>query len=350
MTMMNDSESQSLRLPAEWESDGAVMLAWPHEHTDWNYMLPAVRKCFMEIVEALIPWTKVIVVAPDCNVPRQYLERLGRGRVFFFQSETNDTWTRDYGPITVELASGEMAPCDFRFNGWGMKFAACYDNLVTGLMHKARLLRGPLQRCQDFVLEGGGIESDGAGMLMTTAECQLSPNRNPWLSEEEIKAKLCEMFGGRKILWLRHGYLAGDDTDSHIDTLARFAPGNTIVYTGCDDASDEHFAELTAMENELKEATNLHGGLFNLIRLPLPDAIYDEDGQRLPATYANFLILPRAVIMPVYGQPLKDDLAKKILEVVFDVPVITVDCRPLICQHGSLHCMTMQIPQQILSI
>lgn len=349
MILMNKVNS-IVRLPAEWETSGAVMLAWPHENTDWCYMLPQVRACFEAMVEAIVPWSKVIVVAPDCAVPRCFLSRFGDDRVFYFQCDTNDTWARDFGPITVETSSGAMAPYDFRFNGWGMKFAACHDNLVTAAMHRSGLLRGDLIQAQDFVLEGGGIESDGAGLLMTTAACQLSPNRNPWLTEGEIKDALCAKFGAQKVIWLRHGYLAGDDTDSHIDTLARFAPGNTIVYTGCDDSADEHFNELTLMERELKEATGLDGSPFNLFRLPLPDAIYDEDGNRLPATYANFLALPHAVIMPVYGQPKKDELARRILQVAYEAPVVTVDCRALIRQHGSLHCMTMQIPDSVLAL
>lgn len=341
-------EMKIKRLPAEWEMNGAVMLAWPHENTDWCYMLPQVRECFVAMVEAMTRWTKVIVVAPDCSVPRRFLSQFGSDKVAYFECETNDTWTRDYGPITVELSDGTMAPCDYRFNGWGMKFAACHDNLVVGKMHSAGVLSGQLLSYQNFTLEGGGIESDGAGLLMTTAECQMSPNRNPWLDENQVKDALCSMFGAEKVIWLRHGYLAGDDTDSHIDTLARFAPGNTIVYVGCDDEADEHYTELSLMEQELKEAVNLNGDSFNLVRLPLPDAIFDEEGERLPATYANFLVLPQAVIMPTYGQPRKDELARQMLQMVFDVPVVTVDCRALICQHGSLHCMTMQIPNQVL--
>lgn len=338
------------RLLAEWEADGAVLLAWPHENTDWAYMLPEVQECFRNIVEAVSAWSDVIVVAPDTEVPRRFMQGLERDNIYYFTCQTNDTWARDFGPLSVEMNDGTFAVEDFRFNGWGLKFPSCHDNLVTGQMCDRKLITARRLNCQDFVLEGGGIESDGAGLLMTTGECQLSPNRNSTLSRQEIEDRLLDYFGGRKIIWLSHGYLAGDDTDSHIDTLARFAPGNTILYTGCDDPADEHYAELHAMERDLAEATNLEGKPFNLLRLPLPDAIFDEDGERLPATYANFLILPRAVIMPVYGQPRKDELARQIMQVAFDVPIVTVDCRALIRQHGSLHCMTMQMPRSILSI
>lgn len=348
---MNNDSLTSVRLPAEWEMAGAVMLAWPHDATDWAYMLDEVRRCFADMVEAMLPWTKVIVVAPDVAEARRAIAVDDPDRLLFFQAETNDTWTRDYGPITVELVDGSgFRPIDFRFNGWGLKFASCLDNMVVRSMARRRLIAAPLVNRQDFVLEGGGIESDGQGTLMTTAHCQLSPNRNATLSRADIERTLMEEFGSRQIIWLEHGYLAGDDTDSHIDTLARFAPGDTIVYTGCDDPSDEHFDELQAMEQELMDARTLAGMPFNLIRLPLPDAIYDEAGQRLPATYANFLALPKAVIMPVYGQPRKDALARQMLQIAFEVPVVTVDCRALIRQHGSLHCMTMQMPNEILAI
>ncbi len=342
-------DALKLRLPAEWEMGGGVILAWPHPETDWNYMLDDVRACVVEMIHAISRWTRVVVLAPDIAAARREIGTADPEKVFFFETPTNDTWTRDYGPLSVELSDGSFAALDFRFNGWGLKFAACHDNLVTGRMSRSGLIGSPVVNCQDFVLEGGGIESDGNGLLMTTSECQCSPNRNPVLDRDGIEKRLLGYFGAEKIIWLNHGYLAGDDTDSHIDTLARFAPGNTIIFTGCDDPSDEHFSELQAMEAELRDARDLSGKPFNLIRLPLPDAIYDEDGERLPATYANFLALPEVVLMPVYGQPKKDELARQMLQIAFHQPVVAIDCRALIRQHGSLHCMTMQFPDGLLS-
>ncbi|MDE6099467.1 MAG: agmatine deiminase family protein [Paramuribaculum sp.] len=342
-------DALKLRLPAEWEMGGGVILAWPHPETDWNYMLDDVRACVVEMIHAISRWTRVVVLAPDIAAARREIGTADPEKVFFFETPTNDTWTRDYGPLSVELSDGSFAALDFRFNGWGLKFAACHDNLVTGRMSRSGLIGSPVVNCQDFVLEGGGIESDGNGLLMTTSECQCSPNRNPVLDRDGIEKRLLGYFGAEKIIWLNHGYLAGDDTDSHIDTLARFAPGNTIIFTGCDDPSDEHFSELQAMEAELRDARDLSGNPFNLIRLPLPDAIYDEDGERLPATYANFLALPDVVLMPVYEQPKKDELARQMLQIAFHQPVVAIDCRALIRQHGSLHCMTMQFPDGMLS-
>lgn len=350
MTMTMSDPVAPCRFPAEWEMDGAVLLAWPHLDSDWAYMIDEVRGCFENMVRAIVPWSYVVIIAPDIEEPKCRFAGLADDRIFYFEAKTNDTWTRDYGPLSVIGADGKYRALDFRFNGWGLKFASSNDNMVVREMASQNLIVGGLDNHQDFVLEGGGIETDGKGLLMTTSACQMSPNRNPIFSREEIDRKLKSFFGAKKCIWLNHGYLAGDDTDSHIDTLARFAPGNTIIYTGCDDLDDEHFRELQLMEKELKSATTLDGMPFNLIRLPLPDAIYDEEGERLPATYANFLALPRAVIMPSYGQSKKDTLARQMLQIAFDVPVVAVDCRPLIRQHGSLHCMTMQMPKQILPL
>lgn len=348
-TTMNESNA-ARRFPAEWESDGFILLAWPHEQTDWAYMLPQIQQCYRNIIAAIVPYQKVIIVAPDCVNAKKQLGPFDPERIFFIEIPTNDTWTRDYGPLTILNADSRPICLDFCFNGWGMKFAACLDNLVSSSMKSRCLIAAPMINCRDFVLEGGGIESDGRGSLMTTSQCQLSPNRNATLSRDEISQRLLQYFGARQVLWVDHGYLAGDDTDSHIDTLARFAPADTILYVGCDDPDDEHYAQLQAMKADLQSFRTLAGQPFNLFELPLPDPIFDDDGQRLPATYANFLALPQVVIMPSYSQPRKDQLARQILTVAFERPVVTVDCLPLIRQHGSLHCATMQIPQNAIAL
>lgn len=346
---MSDSRQSSLRLPAEWEPDSSVLLAWPHEDTDWSYMLDDVRKCYIELAHAIAPYARLIVVAPDTANAREALRDIAPDRALFVDMPTNDTWTRDYGPLTVEHADGTMEAFDFCFNGWGLKFASCFDNLITSQLAERKLITGPTVNFRDFVLEGGGIESDGKGTLLTTSRCQLSPNRNATLSRLQIESELKERFGASRVLWLDHGYLAGDDTDSHIDTLARFAPNDSIVFTVCSDPADEHYTELDLMKREIQAFRTAGGMPYNLFELPLPDAVYDDDSQRLPATYANFLALPSVVFVPTYGQPLNDDLACHIISVAFERPVVAVDCRALICQHGSLHCATMQIPNNILA-
>lgn len=349
MIMTNNTELiDGVRLPAEWEANGAVLLSWPHESTDWAPILEEVTECFVSIAGAIAEEEMVVIVAPDTSVPKRLLAgHPHQERFVYLYCPTNDTWARDFGPITVKI---QGVPCvyDFKFNGWGLKFAADKDNLITSAMIKSGLIRAPYFNKLGFVLEGGSIESDGCGTLLTTSECLMSPNRNGDMSRAEIEAYLKDIFGLKQVLWLDHGALAGDDTDSHIDTLARLAPYNTILYTVCDDASDEHFSELKLMEEQLKTMRTIDGMPYNLIALPLPDAIYDGD-ERLPATYANFLILGRSILMPSYGQHRKDLLASQLLRVAFpDHTVKMIDCRPLIKQHGSLHCVTMQMPKEIL--
>lgn len=339
------------RLPAEWEKQGGIIIAWPHELTDWAYMLEEVETCFENIVKAVAPRYKVIIIAPDVMIPkRRFMETDGYDNILFVELPTNDTWARDFGPITLMKGTVPII-VDFKFNGWGLKFAADKDNLLTSCMVEKGVLRGERDNQLGFVLEGGSIESDGNGTLLTTSECLLSPNRNGDLSKEQIEKRLKSILGVEYVLWLDHGALAGDDTDSHIDTLARLAPNDTILYVGCDDPADEHFDELKAMKQQLTEFRTKEGNPFNLVELPLPDAVYDENGERLPATYANFLVLNDIILLPVYAQPKKDLLASQIIKIAFpDYEVIKVDCRALIKQHGSLHCVTMQVPDEILPI
>ncbi len=342
------SDMNCRRLPAEWERHGGVILAWPHADTDWAPILDEVSDCFENIIRAVAAEEIAIVIAPDTSVPRSRLA--GLDNVLYVTLPTNDTWARDFGPITV-LENGTSVMYDFRFNGWGLKFPADKDNLLTRGMTGVGVLQGVYRNRLGFVLEGGSIESDGRGTLLTTSQCLLSPNRNGEMSRDDIERYLVRQFGLNKVLWLDYGYLAGDDTDSHIDTLARLAPDDTILYVGCDDEADEHYDELSSMKHQLMQFRTVDGCPFNLVELPMPDAIYDEEGQRLPATYANFLILNRSILMPSYAQPRKDELAAKILKIAFpDHEVKMIDCRALIKQHGSLHCVTMQVPREILPI
>lgn len=347
--MMNDFDSLR-RLPAEWEPQGGVIVSWPHAGTDWAYMLDEVTECFAEIVSAIAEEQPVVVIVPDKNIAQPHLLNANQNNILYAELPTNDTWARDFGPLTVTVGDRPVL-LDFGFNGWGLKFAADKDNLLTlGLIDKG-LLRAGCENRRGFILEGGSIESDGKGTLLTTSRCLLSPNRNGELSREQIEEYLRGAFGVERVLWLDHGYLAGDDTDSHIDTLARLAPHDTIIYVGCDDADDEHYSELQAMKRQLMEMKTASGSPYNLIELPMPDAVYDEDGERLPATYANFLIMNKSVLLPVYGQTMKDELAAQLLKISFpDHEIKKIDCYALIKQHGSLHCVTMQIPNDILPI
>lgn len=262
----------------------------------------------------------------------------------------NDTWARDHGPMAT-IRQGELFINDFGFNGWGNKFDARLDNLITeGLFNqKAFGAEVRYNNLRDFILEGGSIESDGNGTILTTSACLLNPNRNPGFSKADIESKLAETLGTTRVLWLDHGHLEGDDTDSHIDTLARFCNESTIAYVKCTNSADSHFEDMALMEAQLKSFTRVDGEPYTLVPLPMVSPIYNSEGARMGATYANFLIINKAVLVPVYGVP-EDNHALEILAGVFpDREIVGINCLPLIKQNGSLHCITMQIPKGFLS-
>lgn len=328
-------------LPAEWEHQQFVQLTMPHIGTDWAPILEDVAECYYHMVAAISQFEPVVVVAEDMDYAKRVLR--GLSDITYLNCPSNDTWARDHGFITTFDKEGLIFN-DFQFNGWGLKFAADKDNQINRKIWETGILKGRYVNHLNFVLEGGSIESDGAGTLLTTSSCLLAANRNNIYSQAELEKLLCDYLGAERVLWLNHGYLAGDDTDGHIDTLARFCDEKTIAYVSCDDPLDEHYDELTKMKKELASFTTKEGKPYRLIALPMPSAIYDGD-DRLPATYANFLIVNGAVIYPTYGQMENDRIAKERLEEAFpDRMVIGVDCRVLIRQHGSLHCCTMQYP------
>jgi agmatine deiminase len=332
------------RLPAEWEPQSAVQFTFPHAETDWADILEEVLPCFIEAIEIISRYEKVLVVCRDQNEVRPHLKNVAQENLILVDIPSNDTWARDHGGITV-FEGGKSLILDFVFTGWGLKFPAFLDNLITGRLQEQGVFKVPV-RHGGLALEGGGIESDGQGTLLTTSECLLSPNRNPHLDQAATEAKLKELFGLERVLWLHHGYLAGDDTDSHIDTLARFCSVDTIAYVQCLDTEDEHYEALQAMEKELQAFTTREGKPYQLIPLPMATACFAEDGHRLPATYANFLIINQAVLVPTYQLP-EDELALVQIQKAFpNHAVIGINCRALIEQHGSLHCITMQYPEE----
>ena len=323
------------RMPAEWEPQSAVQLTMPHEHTDWAPILPEVLAVYEEMKHEISKREPLIIVD---DIPH------------------NDTWARDHGFITVvEESKGQRSKVkgqrskvillDFCFNGWGEKFPAELDNEINRHLYERGLVKGIYEPHLDFVLEGGSIESDGKGTIFTTQCCLMAPHRNQPLTKEEIEERLKEWLGAKRIVWLQHGSLIGDDTDGHIDTLVRIAPNDTIIYTGGD---DDH-PDLVEMEKELKELRTMEGKPYRLLRLPLPRPIYEagdrsrEAGDRLPATYANYLVINGAVLVPTYNQPDLDAEAMRIIGEAFpDREIVGIDCRAVIKQHGSLHCCTMQ--------
>ena len=342
MNLKLETRNLKLRMPAEWEKQAFIQLTWPHKDTDWAYMLDEVTECFVNISREIVKREKLVVVCADENLVKEKLKDLNQGNIIYVQIPSNDTWARDHGGITI-FKKSKPTILDFTFNGWGMKFAANLDNQITRKLFDRNVFHENVKykNCLKFVLEGGSIESDGKGTMLTTAECLLSKNRNN-LSKEKIEKKLKKYLGVERVLWLNYGYLAGDDTDNHVDTLARFCNENTITYVKCDDKKDEHYKELKKMEEELFSFSPFRGLGGRFIPLPMADAVFDENGERLPATYANFLIINNAVLMPTYNSP-KDEIAKKQLQKAFPKrEIVGVDCRALIKQHGSLHCVTMQ--------
>jgi len=335
-------------LPAEWAEQSGVMLTWPHEETDWIGMLDEVENCFIAIASVIAEREKLLIVCRNRLLLIEKLKNCRTENIVFAELPSNDTWARDHGAITV-IKDGRTNLYDFAFNGWGMKFAANFDNQITSSLYRNGFFGNEVryENKQHLILEGGSIESDGKGTLLTTRECLLSVNRNYFLTEKEIEMQLIELFGLQQILWLSSGFLAGDDTDSHIDTLARFCDAQTIAYVKCDDIKDEHYIALTRMEQELATFRTLNNEPYKLIPLPMAEPVFDGE-DRLPATYANFLIINKAVLVPFYNSP-KDKITKIQLQKAFpEREIIGIDCVSLIKQHGSLHCVTMQFPEGVL--
>lgn len=328
------------------------MLTWPRSDGDWSPDYASVERCHAQLAREISLREEVVIVCMNddhANRIRQLVQTAGgrSERLHLFPLPSDDAWARDHGPISV-LKDGKPTLLNFVFNGWGGKYPHAHDNLLTQKLH-ARGAFGPTPlESIDLVMEGGSIEVDGDGTLLTTESCLLNPNRNPDLKRSEIETQLQRYLGIDRVLWLSHGAIDGDDTDGHIDTLARFCDPETIAYQACEDTGDPHYPELAAMQKELQALRRRNGEPYRLVALPWPGAIHDGSGRRLPATYANFLIINEAVLVPTYNDP-ADTLALEQLARTFpDRTVVPVMCRPLIYQYGSLHCVTMQLPMGIV--
>ena len=322
-------KQNAYRLPAEWEPQSGVQFTWPHAGTDWAPMLDEVLATYEVMAREIRQREPLLIVGPP----------------------SNDTWARDHGFITLMADGEDCLPhlLDFCFNGWGEKFPAELDNAINRRLYDEGSVQGEYVNHLDFVLEGGSIESDGRGTIFTTSCCLLAPHRNQPLTKGQIEKRLKEYLCAERVVWIDHGQLTGDDTDGHIDTLVRIAPNDTLLYVSSDDPQDEQYEGLRLMEEQLRTFRTIDGKPYRLLKLPLPHPIYDEDGQRLPATHANFLVLNGAVLCPTYGQPDVDSAALRTIGQAFpDREIVGIDCRSLIRQHGSLHCCTMQFPLNVI--
>ena len=398
MEQEKNRNTSRLRFPAEWKRQWGVQLTWPHEDTDWEPYLKEITATYIEMAKAITRYEMLLVVAPDIESVRQQLSdaAVDIQKVVFHPCPTDDTWARDHGFITLKRKEERderrekreerreatfeeeegVRLLDFQFNGWGDKFEAKKDNAINHRLFPtlSSLLTShtSLPRYEDhldFVLEGGSIESDGRGTLFTTSGCLLAPHRNQPLKKAEIEGELKRRLHVERVIWIDYGHIEGDDTDGHIDTLVRIAPNDTLLYIGCDDPSDPHYEDLKKMEHQLMTFRTQEGKSYRLLKLPMPDPIYEirgerreergeikgneergkrreERGERLPATYANFLVINGAVLVPTYGQPDKDEEAIRLIQEAFpDRQMIPIDSRVIIRQHGSIHCCTMQFPE-----
>ena len=323
------------RLPAEWEPQEGVQLTWPHAGTDWAPILNDITVVYHSMAREIARRERLIVVAPE-DAARDCVKII---------CPTNDTWARDHGFISLVDDNGHRRLLDYKFNGWGEKFEASLDNAINRRLYDLGEIAGEYSDNLDFVLEGGSIESDGRGTIFTTSQCLLAPHRNQPMTKAEIEERLKRDLCAERVLWIDYGNLIGDDTDGHIDTIVRVCPDDTLLYMGCDNPEDEQYEDLRKMEAQLQNFRTLEGKPYRLMKLPMPHPIYDGE-DRLPATYANFLIINDAVLCPTYNQPDIDSEALRIIAKAFpDREIIGIDCCPVIRQHGSLHCCTMQFPK-----
>ena len=339
----------SVRFPAEWEPQSAILIAWPHAGTDWADRLGDVEETYIALVQAITRFQPVVVCVADDDIEtyaemRLRSNRVDMARVRFVTVAYDDTWLRDSGPITLRDGAG-FRLLDFRFTAWGGKFEAGRDDLLVETLAAQGLFGDAARQRVDFALEGGGIETDGAGTLLTTWHCL--HERHPDATREQLSAQLADWLHQDRVLWLDHGALEGDDTDAHIDTLARFAPGDAIVFQACDDEADSHYADLKAMADEIAALRTGDGRPYALFPLPWAKPVIDE-GRRLAASYANFLIVNGAVLMPAYGDPADAAAAAVLAQAFPGREIVPVPCRPLIWQNGSLHCITMQLPEGLV--
>jgi len=341
-------------LPPEWSPQSAVMLTWPHRESYWVDTLSAIDQVFTLTAREISLRQKVLITCLDRNHElhvKTLLKKAGVDlkQVQIYIARANDIWVRDHGPITV-LQNNQPLLSDFTITGWGYKYPADHDNLLTAHLYSVKAFNNVALKKIDMALEGGAIEVDGHGTLLTTKSCVLSKKRNPTLTFEAIEKILKETLGVNRIFWLENGLLEGDDTDGHIDTIARFVNPHTICYVACDDEKDTHFATFKALEEELQALKDFQGNPYQLIPLPWALPRYaDYDGRRLPVTYANFLIINNAVLVPTYADPADEEALSTISECFPDREVIAIPSLPVVQWYGSIHCMTMQLPRGVVT-
>ena len=326
-------------LLAEWEEQGAIIIAWPNDDTDWKYNLYEIEGTYIEIANQIADHQLLIILAKDYSI-KDYFTKKTLKNIKIILTDYNDTWTRDYIGLSIKVNQGHSL-IDFRFNGWGEKYDFKKDNSINTSLYRKNIFNEIDFNYNHFILEGGSIDSNGQGTILTTSKCLLNRNRNSNLSKEQIETTLQQSLGIKKIIWINFGEISGDDTDSHIDNLARFCSEKTIVY------SAGNCLELKLMEEELKGIALKNN--YELVPIPLPKAILFEK-QKLPASYMNFIITNQKVLVPTFCDA-NDEMALSILQNIFPSrKVIGINSRQIIQQKGSLHCLSMQIHKNILNL
>jgi agmatine deiminase len=337
------------RMPAEWERHQATWLSWPHNHNSWPGKFEPVEPVMVQAVRALATSETVHINVLDAAHEQHVRELLVQGGVVNQQPlqlhrfPTNDAWCRDHGAIFLTRQQHgviELAALNCEYNAWGGKYPPYdLDNMMPRRM--AEYLDIP-RLDADMVLEGGSIDVNGAGAVLTTEQCLLNPNRNPRLSRGDIEQQLRALLGVDQVLWLGEGII-GDDTDGHVDDLTRFVATDTVVTVVEADPQDANYAVLQDNLQRLRALTLADGRALNVIELPMPAPLYYQD-QRLPASYANFYIANQVILLPCFNDP-NDAVATRILQECFpDRRIAGIDCRDLVWGLGAFHCLTQQVP------
>jgi agmatine deiminase len=332
------------RMPPEWHPHASTWLAWPKDPETWPGRVPEAQAIFVEMIAALAAHERVDLLVDDEETAEQVraacaFPQAGNLRVHLVK--TVDSWIRDYGPNFILGPDGALAYNHWGFNAWGGKYKALEAdaNVPDALMQ----IIGAHRFTPGIVLEGGSIEVNGGGVVMTTEQCLLNENRNALLSRETIEQRLCEYLGVEEVLWLGEG-VAGDDTDGHVDDVARFVSADTIVIAQEEDPNDPNFAPLADNLRRLQLARDQNGKPYRVVTLPMPGVV-QADGDRLPASYANFYIANGVVLLPVYGHP-NDRAAAEILAPLFPGrTIVPINCEPLVWGLGAIHCVTQQQPR-----
>ena len=336
------------RLPAEWEKHEATFLAWPHNAETWPGLLEGVEKTYLHIIQALLPGEKVYLLAKDCSAATQIQERLTREKISspnlkILTIPSDDAWVRDSGPIFVlrrDAKQPQRLAHDFIFNSWGRKYGPWdLDDVIPPAA--CRMLDIPWVT-HDFVLEGGSLDTDGQGTLLTTEQCLLNPNRNPSLRRTDIEERLARWLGIRKVIWLHDG-LEGDDTDGHIDDITRFVAPGTVVTVVEPDPKDANHAPLQENLARLRSAQDAKGQPLQIIELPMPPRS-DGPHHRNPASHANFYIGNSAVLVPTFASPTDAIVLDRLRPFFPGRKVVGIDCRDLVAGLGAIHCITQQMP------